>query len=115
MKGSSATARYADGSNASITIEIEDLGSLAGLAGMAAKFDPKMEKETSTGYERTRQVSGQLVHERYDRQSKGGETSVLVGGRFNVTVRGSGVDATQLTGALQAVDLARLPKLAAAK
>ena len=74
-----------------------------------------MEKETSTGYERTRNVSGQLVHEQYDRQSKSGETSVLVGSRFSVTVRGHGVDASQLTGALQAVDMARLPKLAAAK
>jgi hypothetical protein len=115
LKGSSATARYADGRNASITIEIADLGSLSGLAGMAAKFDPKMEKETATGYERTRQVSGQLVHERYDRQQKDGETSVIVGGRFSVTVQGHGVDASQLTGALQAVDLARLPKLVAAK
>ncbi len=115
MKGSSATARYADGADASITIEIADLGSLSGIAGLAAQFDPKMEKETNTGYERTRNVSGQLVHEQYDRQAKGGETSVLVGGRFNVTVRGHGVDPSQLTGALQAVDLARLPSLVAAK
>ena len=115
MKGSSATASYSDGANAGISIEIADLGSLSGLAGLASKFDPKMEKETTTGYERTRNVSGQLVHERYDRQAKSGETSVLVGSRFSVTVRGHGVDASQLTGALQAVDMARLPKLAAAK
>ena len=104
-----------DGANAGISIEIPDLGSLSGLASLATRFDPKMEKETSTGYERTRNVSGQLVHEQYDRQSKSGETSVLVGSRFSVTVRGHGVDASQLTGALQAVDMARLPKLAAAK
>ena len=115
MKGSSATASYRDGANAGISIEIADLGSLSGLASLATRFDPKMEKETSTGYERTRNVSGQLVHEQYDRQSKSGETSVLVGSRFSVTVRGHGVDASQLTGALQAVDMARLPKLAAAK
>jgi len=115
MKGSSATASYSDGANAGITVEIADLGSLSGLAGLATKFDPNMEKETTTGYERTRNVSGQLVHERYDRQDKSGETSVLVGSRFSVTVRGHGVDASQLTGALQAVDMARLPKLAAAK
>lgn len=115
MKGSSATANYSDGASAGISIEIADLGSLSGLASLATRFDPKMEKETATGYERTRTVSGQLVHEQYDRQSKSGETSVLVGNRFSVTVRGHGVDANQLTGALQAVDLARLPKMAAAK
>ena len=115
MKGSSATAQYSDGTNAGITIEIADLGSLSGLANLATKFDPKMEKETATGYERTRTVSGQLVHEQYDRQAKSGETSVMVGNRFAVTVRGHGVDANQLTGALQAVDMGRLPKLASAK
>jgi hypothetical protein len=115
LKTASALARYSDGKGASITIELQDLGSLSGIAAMASKFDPKIEKETLTGYERTRQVSGQLVHERYDRQQKDGETSVLVGGRFSVSVRGLGVDASQLTGALQAVDLARLPKLVAAK
>jgi hypothetical protein len=115
MKGSSATGRYGDGTNAGITVEIADLGSLQGLANLAARFDPKMEKETATGYERTRSVSGQLVHERYDRQAKSGETTVMVGNRFMVTVRGHGVEASQLTGALQAIDMARLPKVAAAK
>jgi hypothetical protein len=113
MKGSSATATYTDGANASMTVEIADLGSLSGLASLATRFDPKMEKETATGYERTRSLSGQLVHEQYDRQSRSGETTVLVGNRFSVTVRGRGVDAAQLTGTLQAIDLARLPRLAA--
>jgi hypothetical protein len=115
MKGSSATAEYAADGGAGITVEIADLGSLTGLATLAARFDPKMEKETATGYERTRTVGGQLVHERYDRQARSGETSVMVGNRFSVTVRGHGVDASQLTGALQAIDMARLPKLASAQ
>jgi hypothetical protein len=115
MKGSSATATYSDGAHARVTIEIADLGSLSGLAGMASRFDPKMEKETATGYERTRTVSGQLVHEQYDRQSRSGETGVLVNNRFSVTVRGRGVDAAQLTGALQAVDMSRLAKVMIAK
>ena len=49
MKGSSATANYSDGANAGITIEIADLASLSGLANLATRFDPKMEKETATG------------------------------------------------------------------
>jgi hypothetical protein len=115
MKGSSATARYSDGANASIRIEIADLGSLSGLAALAGKFDPNMEKETDTGYERTRRIDGQLVHERYDRRAKSGEVGVLIASRFNVTVEGSGVDAAALTGALKAIDLSSLASINTAK
>ena len=113
IKGSSATARYSDGANANLHVEIADMGSLSGLAGLAAKFDPNMEKETDSGYERTTKVNGQLVHERYDRRSKSGEVSILIGNRFNVTVDGSGVDASALTGALREIDLSRLATLSA--
>jgi len=112
FKGSSATARYSDGANASISIEIADMASLSGLAGLANKFDPNMEKETDTGYERTRRVDGQLVHERYDRRYRSGEVGVLLGDRFAVTVRGDGVDPEALTGALRQVDLTRLASAA---
>ena len=115
MKGSSATGRYSDGTNATIQIEIADLGSLSGLAAIAGKFDPSMEKETATGYERTTKVNGQLVHERYDRRAKSGEVGAMVANRFSVTVEGSGVDPGTLTGALKAIDLASLATLRAAK
>ena len=45
MKGSSATARYADADNASLTLEITDLGSLSGLAGLATKFNPNWKRK----------------------------------------------------------------------
>jgi hypothetical protein len=115
MKGSSATGRYTDGANASIHIEIADLGSLSGLAALAGKFDPNMEKETDTGYERTKRIDGQLVHERYDRRAKSGEVGVLIANRFSVTVEGSGVEAAALTGALKAIDLSSLASINTAK
>jgi hypothetical protein len=108
LKGSSATARYSDGAGANVSIEIADMGSLSGLAGLAAKFDPNMEKETDTGYERTTKVDGQLVHERYDRRARSGEVGIIVVDRFVVTVRGEGVDAVALTGTLKQIDLTRL-------
>jgi Yip1 domain len=111
MKGSSANARYSDGANASIRIEIVDLGGMSGLAALAGKFDPNMEKETATGYERTKRIDGQLVHERYDRRAKSGEVGVLVADRFSVTVEGSGIDAATLTGALKAIDLSSLASM----
>jgi hypothetical protein len=113
MKGSSASARYSDGASRSIEIEIADIGSLSGLAGLARKFDPNMEKETDAGYERTRRVNGQLVHEEYNRRTKSGELSMLAADRFAVSVHGSGVDADALSGALAQIDVARLTKLAA--
>jgi len=113
MKGSSATARYTDGAGASIHIEIADLGSLSGLAALAGKFDPSIEKETDTGFERTRRVDGQLVHERYDRRSRSGEVAIFVGNRFSVTVEGSDVEAGALTTALKRVDVSKLAVLTA--
>jgi len=115
VKGASAMARYSDGANARVRIEIVDLGSMSGLAAMAGKFDPNIEKETATGYERTKRIDGQLVHERYDRSAKSGEVGVLVASRFSVTVEGSGVDAAALTSALKAIDLSSIAAMTTAK
>jgi hypothetical protein len=108
LKGSSASARYGDGAGARVTIEITDLASLSGLAGLAAKVDPRMEKETDTGYERTTKVDGQLLHERYDRRTRSGEVNMIIADRFVVTVRGAGIDAATLTNSLKQVDLSKL-------
>jgi hypothetical protein len=108
LKASSATARYSDGANASISIEIVDLASLSGIAGLAAKFNPNIEKETDTGYERTTKVDGQLLHERYDRRARSGEMSIIVADRFAVTVRGDGVEPAALTSTLKQIDLVTL-------
>jgi hypothetical protein len=115
IKGSSATARYSDGKTAQITIEIADLGSIAGLAAVAGKFNPSLEKETATGYERVRRVDGQLVHERYDRAARSGEMGVLVADRFSVSVEGSGIDAAALNTALKSIDLTSLASIVTAK
>jgi hypothetical protein len=112
MKGSSATASYSDGGNANLHVEIADMGSLSGLASLAAKFDPNMEKETDTGYERTSKVNGNIVHERYDRRAKSGEVSVIVANRFAVTVQGSGVEPATLTGAVRDLDISKLASAA---
>lgn len=112
MKGSSATGRYADAGNARLTLEIADLGSLAGLAGLAAKFNPNMEKETDAGYERTRTVNGQLMHQQYNRQSKSGEFDVMIGNRFTVTAHGSNVSEDTLVAAVKSVDVGKLVALA---
>ncbi len=115
VKSSNATGRYTNGAGGSIRIEITDLGSMAGLAALAGKADANMEKETSTGYERTRKVDGQLTHERYDRRAKSGAVGVLVANRFSVTVEGSGVEAAALNDALKAIDLSSIAAMSTAK
>ncbi|MEO6750031.1 MAG: Yip1 family protein, partial [Casimicrobiaceae bacterium] len=112
MKGSSATGRYADANNANLTLEIADLGSLSGLAGLATKFNPNMEKETDTGYERTRTVNGQMMHQRYNTQAKSGEYDVMVGNRFAVTAQGNNVSEDALVAAVKSVDYGKLASLA---
>jgi hypothetical protein len=112
IKGSSATARYTDGAGASLNVDISDMGSLSGLAGLASRFDPSMEKETETSYERTSKVNGQIVHERYDRRAKSGEISIILAERFNVAVRGNGVEPATLQGAIKQIDMAGIVALA---
>lgn len=109
----SATAHYSDGAGKSVTVEIADLGSMSGLAGLASKFDPNLEKETDTGYERTTHVNGQLIHEQYDNRSKYGEVDVIAGNRFSVSVKGNGVDMDVLTDVVKQFDLPKLASLGA--
>jgi hypothetical protein len=112
IKGSSATARYTDGAGASLNVDLSDMGSLSGLAGLASRLDPSMEKQTETGYERTSKINGQIVHERYDRRTRNGEISIILAERFNVAVRGNGVDVATLQEAIRQIDMAGLVALA---
>lgn len=111
MSASDASARYSDNNGTSITVKITDMGSLSGLAGMAAKFDPNFERETDTGFERTTRINGQLVHEQYDNSDKSGNVSIIVANRFSVEIDGNNVTMDQLTGALGQVNMGQLASL----
>jgi hypothetical protein len=111
ISAADATANYRDNSGKSVTLEITDMGSLSGLVSMAAKFDPNLDRETDTGFERTTRINGQLVHEQYDNSDHSGEVDIIIGNRFSVSVKGSGVDMNFLTGALGQVDLQKLASL----
>jgi hypothetical protein len=115
MQTSHATAHYRDAAGGSLQVEIADLGSMSGLAGLALKFNPNVEKETERGYERTTTVNGQLLHEEYDRVSKSGEVNAIVGNRFSVEVRGSGVDMDVMKKSIAQIDMGKLAAVASAK
>ncbi|HEX2722757.1 MAG TPA: hypothetical protein VHM24_07560 [Gemmatimonadaceae bacterium] len=113
MQISNAEGRYSNDKGASMTIKITDIGSMSGLAGMAtyAWAATEMDRESDTGYEKTSNFNGFKSHEKYEKLSKSGEISVLVGNRFVAEVSGSDVDMDALKNALGKLDLKKLDRM----
>lgn len=107
---STAEARYETEDGASIRLAISDMGAVTGMSAMAAYAwaSTEIDREDATGYEKTMTFKGYRGHEKYDRESKSGEISLLVAGRFIVEANGYSVTADALKEALEKVDLGRL-------
>ena len=110
MQVSNAEGRYSSDDGSSTTIKITDIGSMTGLAGMTAYAWAKVDidRESDNGYEKTTTFNGYKAHEKYDKPSKSGEISVLVGDRFVVEVDGRNVDMDAIKSTLGKVDLGKL-------
>jgi hypothetical protein len=110
MQISNAEGRYSADNGGSMTVKITDIGSMTGLAGMAAYTWARVDvdREGDDGYEKTSTIGGYKSHEKYSKSSKSGEMSVLVGDRFVVAVNGDNVDMDAIKGALGKVDLGKL-------
>jgi hypothetical protein len=110
MQISNAEGRYRADDGSSMTIKITDIGSMTGLAGMAtyAWARTEVDRESDHGYEKTSTFGGYKSREKYDKSSKSGEVSVLVGDRFVVEVDGNNVDMDAIKNALGKVDLGKL-------
>lgn len=113
MSGSQAEGAYAKGPIA-FRVTIVDMGSAGALAGMAGAFNVQSSSESDGKYEKIGKVDGRMTQESYDKASKHGEYSVLVGDRFMVAAKGDGVSMDELKAAAGAVGLARLEALAKA-
>jgi len=112
MQLSKATATYSDGSNHTLNLEITDTGSLKGLVGFAAGWGRvEQDSETDTGYEKTYNSGGELVHEKWDRQSQSGEYGVVIADRFTVKVSGSAPSIDILKHAIATIDTGGLAAL----
>ena len=106
-----AEARY-EGDGGSVHLKITDPGNLSGLAAMAAMWmNLELDKETDTGYEKTGSANGRRFHEKYDKASKSGEYTVVVGNRFLVEVDGHGVDMPTMKKAMEQINLAKLESM----
>jgi hypothetical protein len=110
MQISNAEGRYSGDDGASITVKLTDIGSMTGLAGMAAYAwaATDIDRESDTGYEKTSTYNGFKSHEKWDKSSKSGDISVLVGSRFVADVSGYNVEMDALKDALNKLDLKKL-------
>jgi hypothetical protein len=108
---SHAQGRY-EGDGSSIQVKITDPGNLSSFAAMAAVWmNLEMDRETDNGYEKTGSAGGRRFHEKYDKTSKSGEYTMIVGKRYMVEIRGDGVDMATLKKAMDSLDLAKLESM----
>ncbi|WP_373515100.1 hypothetical protein [Persicitalea sp.] len=109
---SQAEAKYEEG-DSRLEINIVDTGGVGGMAmmGMAAWAMAEVDKETTTGYEKTTRIDGNKAYEKYDNERQNGELNVLVGDRFIVSVKGRKVSMDQMKDALDEINLGKLAKM----
>ncbi len=110
---SNAEGRYRAEDGSSMVIEITDIGSMTGLAGMAtyAWATTEYDRETENGYEKTTTFNGHKAQEKYSKSARSGELSVLVGSRFVVEASGNNVEIDAIRTALGKVDLGKLDNM----
>lgn len=107
---STAEGRYSSGDDKSISLKLADIGNVNGIAGMAAYAwaTHEIDRESDNAYEKTTTYKGYKALEKYNKQNKSGEFSVLVGGRFVVGADGNNVSMDALKAAVGSVDLRKL-------
>ena len=111
MQVSTANADYGDSDGHALHLEISDTGSMKGLLGLAGWVAMQSDQETDHGYERFYKQGDRLVHEQWDRQSKNGEFSVVLGGRFLVSLSGKAGSMDDLKTAVASLNLSGLEAL----
>ncbi|MFN3598089.1 MAG: hypothetical protein ACK41D_12575 [Rubricoccaceae bacterium] len=113
---SEATATYAgpDGDDGppTLVLKIQDLGGaqmalMMGLAWTMAEVD----RETSTGFERTMRLDGHPGYEEHDAAARTGKVQVLVADRFLVEAQGRLLESDALRAAVRSVNLAALEQM----
>jgi hypothetical protein len=110
MSGSQAEGVYTKG-DAKIRLSVTDLGAAGALAGMASAFNMQSSSEKDGKYEKVGKVDGRMTQESYDKASKHGQYSVLVGDRFMVAAEGDGASVDDLKSAVAAIGPAKLEAL----
>src|SRR4029079_10732392 len=73
-----AKAVYAKG-DFSITLSLTDMGAMGALAALGSAFGANTSEETATSYSKMGQVDGRMTMEEFNRESKSGKYSIIVG------------------------------------
>lgn len=107
-----ASAQFEGTNREHLEIEIIDIGGAPGLSvlgmGMVAM---DIDRESSTGFERTGTYQDHRLYEKFEETNGRGEKVVLVDNRFVVKVSGRNTSNEALDRALQAIDLSALESL----
>ena len=112
---SKAEGIYGDHARKHVTLEITDTGGASGLVGLAGWMNVQGEREDDSGFEKTDKVDGRLTHEKGSKRPGGSnEFTVVLGDRFIVAARGSGVELPELKAAVAGLDLGKLEALKSA-
>jgi hypothetical protein len=72
-----------------------------------------IDKETSSGYEKTSTVSGRKLHEKWDKAGKHGEATLVIGNRFMVEVDAHGIEMNDVKSLLSKIDVSKLEAMKA--
>ncbi len=96
-----------------IKITIMDMGSVKGLAGMAAFAWSwaEIDKESDDGFERTFEYKGHKAFEKYNTKYQDGEVQVLVAKRFMVEVKGNDTPMEKIHSSLGEVNIGDLESM----
>jgi hypothetical protein len=112
ITGSKASASYSDNEGHSISVSIGDLANASGLLALGAMAMSGSEHESDTGFEKNVEVGGHKVHEEWTAPSKTSALTEMVGDRFVIEVKGSGVEFGDAEKALGSIDVDKLQMLA---
>lgn len=89
MKFSKAEGTYSEeGREGSATVTITDFGGMPGMIeGMAAWSGLDIDNESDTQISKTLEVAGHKAYAELNKETKSGQISLVVGGRFVVEIR----------------------------
>lgn len=108
-----AQAQYGGASRERLELEITDVGAIPGLSMLGlGMLNMEIDRESSSGFERTGSYNGHRMHEEYDTNQERGKRTVLIDQRFVVSVSGRGVPFSTIETATDAVDLSALQHMA---
>jgi len=111
FKISTVEATYQEDESA-FEVTIVDVAGVGKLVkSMANWTEFEVDKETRNGYERTTEIEGHPALEKYNSRREKGETSVLVNGRFIISIKGEGVSERQMRNAVEDINIRKLARL----